>query len=351
MSWRRLITVALTLVLVFNASTVGEASGKSFLRALAAPFRAIGKLFGGGRKSNAKAKASEKVENADTKRQPAAGDATQPLTATTALPLAANGQSETSVTTAITPGAGADNPTTGAAIASPPLPTPVAEAQPSQFAPFVEGVARDPVSQGRALLANGHVDQAIAELSIAAATGLNLLDANNLLGLAYDRKGLHKEARAAYERVLSVAPDDVQTLNNLGFSLYRDNQPQEAVKRLKQAARRAPANAQIAERLALVYGRLGKHDDAYKTLARVKGEFAARLHIAAALQAMRREREALKHLEAARRLQPESPIVLERLVLLYERVGQLTEADTARRELAVVNDNTSKKVIAGAKPE
>ncbi|MDQ3754203.1 MAG: tetratricopeptide repeat protein, partial [Acidobacteriota bacterium] len=268
-------------------------------------------------------------------RQPAAGDATQPLAATTAS----------------TPGAGADNPTTGAAIASPPLPAPVAEAQPSKFTPFVEGVARDPVSQGRALLANGHVDRAIAELSIAAATGLNLLDANNLLGLAYDRKGLHKEARAAYERVLSVAPDDVQTLNNLGFSLYRDNQPQEAVKRLKQAARRAPANAQIAERLALVYGRLGKHDDAYKTLARVKGEFAARLHIAAALQAMRREREALKHLEAARRLQPESPIVLERLVLLYERVGQLTEADTARRELAVVNDNTSKKVIAGAKPE
>ena len=44
----------------------------------------------------------------------------------------------------------------------------------------------DPVSQGRALLQHGYVQEAIAELQTAASTGLpeQLAEANNLLGLA-----------------------------------------------------------------------------------------------------------------------------------------------------------------------
>lgn len=366
MSWRRLLSVTLALVLVFNASTVGEASGKSFLRALTAPFRAFGKLFGGSRESNTKAKADKKVKrDAAADRRPAVADNTaQPLAAMPPTPSSAAAQHEVPATSETTPDAAAEVAATNLVTNSEldPTPAPVmespspllanaaAEPSPIEFTPFIAGVARDSVAQGHALLARGLVDQAIAELSVAAATGLNLLEANNLLGLAYDRKGLHAQAREAYERVLALAPDDTQTLSNLGFSLYQDHQPEAAVKRLKQAARRAPADVQTAERLALVYGRLGKYNDAYKTLARSKGEFAAHLHIAAALQAANREREALKHLETARRLQPASPIVLERLVWLYERAGQLTAADIARHELAAINRDLSKKAVAETKP-
>ena len=199
--------------------------------------------------------------------------------------------------------------------------------------PVIDGIPPDPLSQGRALLHHGYVHEAISQLSIASSVGDNLVEANNLLGLAYDRLGWHREAIEAYERALSVRPNDAVVLANLGNSHYAAMNYGAALKRLQQAARLSPATAVIHNNLGVVQARAGKYDDAFKSFARAGGEYDAHVKLADILETVKRDREAAKHYEAALRLQPGTNALLERLVAIYERTGERTKADTARRSL------------------
>ncbi len=200
--------------------------------------------------------------------------------------------------------------------------------------PTVAGVSLDNLSQGRALLERGHLNEAIAELSIAATTGPNLLEANNLLGVAYSRRGWHKLAVECYERALIAAPDDTQTLANLGHTLYLAGRHEAALKRLKQAAKSLPNSPYILHSIGLVQSSLGRFGDAYKSFALAGGEFDGLLKIAGILESIGREKEATKHYEEALRLQPNSSIALQHLANLYERAGRPDKAEVVRRTLA-----------------
>jgi tetratricopeptide (TPR) repeat protein len=207
--------------------------------------------------------------------------------------------------------------------------------RPKMWIPLIVGVPSDPVSQGRALLQHGYVQEAIAELQVAATSvGPQLAEANNLLGLAYDRLGWHRQAAEAYARALTVAPKDWVVLANLGYSLYLADDYAGALRRLKQAARLAPSEPVILNNLGVVSARLGRHGDAYKNFARASNEYEAHVKLAGILEDQRRDKDAVKHYEAALRLQPGASAVLERLVPLYERTGARDKADTARRTLS-----------------
>ncbi|HYX41590.1 MAG TPA: tetratricopeptide repeat protein, partial [Pyrinomonadaceae bacterium] len=156
---------------------------------------------------------------------------------------------------------------------------------------------------------------------------------NNLLGLAYDRLGQHNLAVECYTRALIAAPNDAATLNNLGHSLYLADRYNEALTRLKQAASLLPNDPQVANNLALVYGRLHKYADAYKQFARAGGEFYARMQTGTLLETAGRDRDAIKHFEAARRLDPTNSEALRHLINLYVRTGQPGKAEDARRQL------------------
>jgi Flp pilus assembly protein TadD len=203
------------------------------------------------------------------------------------------------------------------------------------FIPMIVGVPSDPVSQGRALLQHGYVQEAIAELQVAAtAVGPQLAEANNLLGLAYDRLGWHRQAAEAYARALTLSRKDYVILANLGNSLYLAGDYTGALKRLNQAAMIAPNEPVIQNNLGVVNARLGRHGDAYKHFARASNEYEAHVKLAGILEDQQRDRDAVKHYEAALRLQPGASAVLERLVPLYERTGARDKADTARRALS-----------------
>jgi Flp pilus assembly protein TadD len=313
--------------------------GNAFLRALGAPFRALARLFGGSKKdTTARARKPTKppaaapqtaivIEPTPTPERVIAGG--QP---TQAAPTAAQNAKadERHVRPEVAGGntpAFTEHP---APTATPALPQPE---DAITFTPYVEGVPRDPLSQGRALLEHGQLADAIAQLSAAAVNSPDLIAANNLLGLAYDRLGRHDEAQEAYERALAAAPNDAATLNNLGYSLYLSDRYREALAHLKQAARLNPTNAQVANNLALVYGRLAKFDDAYRQFARAGGEFYARVQTAALLEGAGRDREAIKHFEVARKLDPANAEVLRRLINLYVRTGQPGKAEDARQSL------------------
>jgi Flp pilus assembly protein TadD len=195
------------------------------------------------------------------------------------------------------------------------------------------GDARDYLERGRALLEDGRLNEAIAELSRATSLDPKLTQAHSLLAVAYDRKGLHDRAEDSYRRAMDVNDRDPQALNNLGYSLYLNGNYRAAVDKLKRAARLAPADARILNNLALAQVRLGKYDDAYRNFARAGGEFNGHSNLAALLVRMGREDRAVEHLEAARRLQPNSQNVLRQLAELYDRTGHKDKADEARLAL------------------
>ena len=67
--------------------------------------------------------------------------------------------------------------------------------------------------------------------------------------------------------------------------------------------------------------------------ARAGGEFNGHTNVAALLVRVGREDKAIQHLEAARRIQPDSPNVLRQLAELYDRGGDKEKADAARQAL------------------
>ena len=207
------------------------------------------------------------------------------------------------------------------------------------------GSASDYLERGRALLEEGNLSEAITALSRAASLDPKLTQAHSLLAVAYDRRGLHDRAEDSYRRAMDVDDRDPQALNNLGYSLYLNGNYRAAVDKLKKAARLAPSDSRILNNLALAQVRLGKYDDAYRNFARAEGEFQGRANIAAMLIRAGREDKAVEHLEAARKLQPESQNVLRQLAELYEHAGRGEKAADARQTLAAID---ARQTVAAA---
>lgn len=187
---------------------------------------------------------------------------------------------------------------------------------------LVSGSARDHLAAGRQLLKDGRTNEAIAELSTAVSLDSKLAEAHSLLGVAFDQKGLGERAKESYEKAVKFEPEDAQTLNNLGFSLYQNGNYRAAVDRLKRAAKLAPGDERILNNLALALCRIGKFEDAYKHFARAGGQLTGRINVATMLERLGRDDEAIKYYEAAHRIDPSNVIASRRLEALYQRTGR-----------------------------
>ncbi|CAN5666234.1 hypothetical protein BH20ACI3_BH20ACI3_24110 [soil metagenome] len=225
--------------------------GNAFVRVLKAPIKAIGRLFGRGKNDENKL---HRLTEKDVKKFESS-----PLT------RVVDAQS------------------------APPLSTSNADMR-----------AEERLEGGRALLNDGKLNEAIAELSLTTSVDPKLAEAYNLLGVAYHRKGMPELARKSFETSLKIDKKNPQTLNNLGYLLYNNSDYKGALKRLKKAAQLAPDDARILNNLALTQSQLGKFDDAYKTFAHAGGEIEGRLNVANRLEIAGRSDEALKHYQAAK---------------------------------------------------
>lgn len=335
--------------------------GNGFARALGAPFRALGRLFGGGKKSTSEEAKRRRTSTpqttvATTEASPANGATVVPAQESQEVMPAATVVSKTEVKTTARkvnvtervagarapevlwpssppPAAVATRANEGARVVRPDETGAIVE-PPKMWIPVIEGISKDPLTQGRALLEHGYVQEAVSELSIAATqVGPTLAEANNLLGIAYDRLGSHKQAVEAYNRALTISPKDPTAIANLGYSLYLANDYAGALKRLKQASKLAPGTPVIYNNLGIVTASMGKYDEAYKYFVIASNDYDAHLKLASILEDQHRDRDAIKHYEAALAMQPGASAILERLVALYERTGERDKADTARRAL------------------
>ncbi|HBB89778.1 MAG TPA: hypothetical protein DC047_19400 [Blastocatellia bacterium] len=199
--------------------------------------------------------------------------------------------------------------------------------------------AKEHLASGRSYLQNGRLNEAIAELSTAASLDPKLSEAHNLLGVAYDQKGLAERARDSYERAVKVEPEDAETLNNLGFSLYQNGNYRAAADRLKRAVKLEPTNERILNNLGLALCRLGKFQEAFRHFARAAGPLTGNLNTARMLERFGREDDAIRYYEDARRIDPNSSFALRRLADLYNRLGKLEQAEAAKNALAGIPTN------------
>ena len=190
----------------------------------------------------------------------------------------------------------------------------------------ISGTAREHLAAGRAFLKDSQLNEAIAELSTAVSLDPKLAEAHSLLAVAFDQKGLHDRAKDSYERAIKAEPEDAQALNNLGFSLYQNGNYRAAVDRLKRAVKLAPQDERILNNLALALCRLGKFDDAYKNFKRAGGELNGRINTATMLERLGRDDEAIKYYEAAKRIDPNNAIAAHRLSDLYQRTGRIAQS-------------------------
>jgi Tfp pilus assembly protein PilF len=199
--------------------------------------------------------------------------------------------------------------------------------------------AREYLDQGREFLSAGNYNEAISALSMAVSLDPKVTEAHNLLGVAYDKKGFSDRARDSFERAVKLE-EDADTLNNLGFALYQNGNYRAAVDRLKRAAKLAPADERILNNLGLAYCRLGKIDEAYKAFVRATGPLSGNLNMAKMMERFAREDDAIRYYEAARQIDANNTMALRRLTDLYQRVGRSAEADSARAALALASNNT-----------
>jgi len=276
-----------------TAEAEQKKQGNSVGRVLGAPFRALGRLFGGSNNKKTAQSSSRKISEKE------------------AATFESAKISRVKDARVVAP----DAP-----------PTPVVTNEPSDVH----------LQRGRELLSAGKVNEAIAELTAAESAAPKAAEIQNLLGVAYGSKGMNDRALKSFEAAVKADKNNTQYLNNYGFLLLQTNDFQAAVKYLKRAAKLSPNDARIWNNLAIAQCRREKFDDAYQAFVRAVGEFDGRVNMAAQLLRQGMGQEAIKHLEVAHALRPNSTEVLTRLAGLYNMTGRISDAATARRSLLVL---------------
>jgi Flp pilus assembly protein TadD len=277
--------------------------GNGFVKVLAAPFKAIGRIFGhGGKKDDNKL---HRLSEKDAKKFEAA-KMTRVIDART-----------TPATETKTPDI---DPATGREINSD-----------TSTIDTNKGSARKALQRGRELFSQNDVNGAISFLSMAVSLDKELWDAHNLLGIAYEIKGLRGKALESLETATKADKPQPEHLNDFGYLLIKNGEYSRAVKYLKRAVKAQPDNQRFLNNLGLALVQTGKLDDAYKAFNKAMGEFDGRMNMATQLLRLGYDKEAIKHLEICRAMQPNSLDIVYRLSVLYARNGQTAEAEEANK--------------------
>jgi Tfp pilus assembly protein PilF len=204
-----------------------------------------------------------------------------------------------------------------------------------ETAAVVDGDAKSFTERGRSYLNKGMLNEAIADLSKAATLDDKLAEAHSLLGVAYQFKGMRDWAKREFEIALKLDKNNAQIMNNYGYLLYLNGDYKEALERLSKALKIAPNDSRILNNLALAQSQLGKYDDAYENFVRAGGEVYGRVSIANRLQLAGRSEEATKYFEAAKvtaeNQQKEDPNAQAITVVLEIKNGKITFASVPER--------------------
>ncbi len=280
--------------------------GNKLVSVLKFPVKAIGRLFGvGGKKDNNKL---QKLSRKDVEKFETVG-MSKVIDARTAAEAASAAEPEASV------------------VMSDPA----------------EASAQENLERGRALLNSGNVNDAITMLSSATVKNAKLHEAHNLLGVAYEAKGMRSRAFESLQKAVKGSGNNAEYLNNLGYLHFKNGDYDKAAKYLKRAVKVAPNVQRYWNNLGLIQAQRANFDDAYDCFARAVGEYEGHMNVANRSQSMGYDKTAIKHLEHARALRPATAEMLLRLAVLYKRTGNETMAAEANTALVAVKAQAAAK--------
>jgi Flp pilus assembly protein TadD len=112
---------------------------------------------------------------------------------------------------------------------------------------------------GITLILVGDTEVAFKELSAAVEQDPTRWRAWNALGAYYDAQDNWEKAEDAYRRALAVRPNEAMILNNLGFSLLMQDKADDALRPLQEAMRLDPESPLIKTNVRLALARKGEY--------------------------------------------------------------------------------------------
>ena len=283
--------------------------GNRFVKVVTFPFKAVGRLFGAGKKKDENK--LERLSKKDVEKFESAG-LTRVVDARTA-------------------------PTTEpAAATADPLNSDSLDALEAKKAQALQHLQR-----GRELFNAKDVNGAINSLSMAVSLNRELWDAHNLLGISYEIKGMRAKALDSLATALKGDKDRPEHLNDYGYVLMNNGQYSRAIKYLKRAVKANPDEQRFLNNLGMALVQVGKFDEAFKHFEKAMGEFDGRMNIATRLVRLGHDKEAIKHLERCRVIAPANQDVLYPLSVLYARNGRTEEAEDTNKALIALRTSAT----------
>jgi tetratricopeptide (TPR) repeat protein len=129
--------------------------------------------------------------------------------------------------------------------------------------PVVKLGVEETLAAAHQKLEHGEPQEAIAVLEKLAASGKSVKGAQHELGIAYYRTGKLLSAEKAFERAMEEDPNDIESVQMRGLTLYRLGRPAAAIPFLEQVRQWTPnANADANYVLGLCYLNSQRYDDA-----------------------------------------------------------------------------------------
>lgn len=207
-----------------------------------------------------------------------------------------------------------------------------------QLASTPATVDGDPLARAQEALEHNHVDDALAILKQMPPNDRGV---QHELGLAYYRTGKLVEARDAFSAAIRQDPQDVESVQMEGLTLYRLGQPAAAIPFLDRVRQWTPnAGTDANYVLGLCYLNANRYDDARSAFAAQFGEDpgsgAAWLLLATMLQHANLPRQAATEAQKALEVDPRLPLahfLLGEVALLDSNIDEAVKEFQAEQRI------------------
>jgi Flp pilus assembly protein TadD len=196
------------------------------------------------------------------------------------------------------------------------------------------GSAQLTIEEARLLMKQDLPDEAAKVLRAAAEAPEAAAEMHAWLGIALDEAGDLAGGEAAHRRALALAPDDDTILNNLGYNLYRQGRPEEAIRYLESALAQNRENALARSNLARAMVARAATPDAAGAVAHWSAAVdpaSAHNNLAAALIEQGSYEQARRELNAALAIERKHLAAWNNLRLVSELDGQPATVLAVRR--------------------